>query len=113
MDLTDFSNAYGNFYAPAFLVKVGGQPLTQNLGLAVPQVEVDLALGAAGRFSFTVANAYDIEQHDFVTTYGQKVFELLTFGATVEVGIGYGDYSRLPTLITGIITEVTTGFAEG
>jgi uncharacterized protein len=113
MDLTDYSNANGSFYAPSFLVKVGGQSLTHTLGLAVPQVEVDLALGAAGRFSFTVVNSYDIEQHAFVTTYGQPVFELLKFGATVEVSMGYGDFSRLPTLITGIITEVTTGFTEG
>jgi phage protein D len=113
MDLTDFSNAYGDFYAPSFLVKVGGQSLTHNLGLAVPQVEVVLALGAAGRFSFTIVNAYDDQQHDFISTYGQKVFELLKFGATVEVAMGYGDFSQLPTLITGIITEVTTGFAEG
>jgi phage protein D len=38
---------------------------------------------------------------------------LLKFGASVEVSMGYGDFSQLPTLITGIITEVTTGFAEG
>ena len=113
MDLTDFSNANGSFYAPSFLVKVGGQSLTHNLGLAVPQVEVDLALGAAGRFSFTIVNAFDDQQHAFVTTYGQPVFELLKFGATVEVSMGYGDFSRLPTLIKGMITEVTTGFAEG
>ncbi len=79
----------------------------------MPQVEVDLTLGAAGRFSFTIANAYHIQQRDFVTTYGQRVFELLKFGAAVEVAMGYGDYSRLPMLINGIITEVTTGFAEG
>jgi uncharacterized protein len=113
MDLADFSNANGAFYAPSFLVKAGGQSLTHNLGLAVTQVEVDLALGAAGRFSFTVANSYDLQKHAFVTTYGQPVFELLKFGTTIEVAMGYGDFSRLPTMITGAITEVTTGFAEG
>ncbi len=113
MDLTDFSNGYGAFYAPSFLVKIGGQSLTHSIGLAVTQVEVDLALGAAGRFSFTIANSYDIQQHAFLTSSGQAVLELLKFGATVEVALGYGDFSHLPTLITGSITEMTTSFAEG
>jgi phage protein D len=113
MDLTDFSKSNGAFYAPTFQVKVGGQSLTHALGVAVTQVEVDLALGAAGRFSFTCANTFSIKQHAFITAYGQPVLELLKFGATVEVALGYGDFSRLPTLITGTITEITTSFSEG
>ncbi|HLK48655.1 MAG TPA: contractile injection system protein, VgrG/Pvc8 family [Bryobacteraceae bacterium] len=113
MDLADFSNSNGAFYAPTFLVKVNGQSLTHTLGVAVPQVEVDLALGAAGRFSFTAANTFSDSQHAFLTAYGQPVLELLKFGATVEIALGYGDFSRLPTLITGTITEITTSFSEG
>jgi len=113
MDLSDFSNSNGAFYAPAFQVKIGGQSLTHALGVAGTQVEVDLALGAARRFSFTCANTFDDKQHSFLTTYGQPVLELLKFGATVEVALGYGDFSRLPTLITGAITEINTSFAEG
>lgn len=113
MDLADFSNSNGAFYAPAFLVKVGGQSLTHTIGAAVTQVEADLALGAAGRFSFTIANAFDITQHAFLTAYGQPLLQVLKFGATVEVAFGYGDYSRLPVLIKGAITEITTSFSEG
>jgi phage protein D len=113
MDLADFSRANGAFYAPTFQVKIGGQSLTHSLGIAVTQVEVDLALGAAGRFSFTCVNTFDNKQHTFLTAFGQPVLELLKFGATVEVALGYGDFSRLPTLITGTITEISTSFAEG
>jgi len=113
MDLADFSNSNGAFYAPTFQVKIGGQSLTHALGIAVTQVEVDLILGAAGRFSFTCVNTFNDKQHAFLTTYGQPVLELLKFGATVEVALGYGDFSRLPTLITGAITEIGTSFSEG
>jgi len=113
MDLADFSKRYGDFYVPAFVVKVAGQALTQTLAIGVSQVEVDLTLGAAGRFSFTVVDTYDLEQRAFVSGFGQKVLELLKFGAAVEIAIGYGDYSRLPTAIAGMITEITTSFSEG
>src|SRR5690348_3059967 len=113
MDLSDFSKVNGAFYAPTFQVKIGGQSLTHVLGVAVLQVEVDLALGAAGRFNFTCANTFSTKQHTFLTGYGQPVLELLKFGATVEVSLGYGDFSRLPTLITGTITEISTSFSEG
>jgi phage protein D len=113
MDLADFADRYDGFYVPAFVVSVGGQDLIQKLAIGVSQVEVDLTLGAAGRFSFTVVDTYSIEDRAFVSAYGQKVLDLLTFGASVEIKIGYGDHSQLPTLITGMITEITTSFAEG
>ena len=113
MDLENFSSSNGAFYAPTFVVKVGGQSLTHTLGIAVTQVEVDLTLGAAGRFSFTVVNAYSLEHHAFMSGYRKPVLDLLKFGTTVEVAVGYGDFSRLPTLIKGAITEITTSFSEG
>lgn len=113
MDLADFSGANGGFYAPAYVVKVGGKSLTQALGLAVSQVEVDRTLGAAGRFSFTVTNAFNLERRMFLSAFGQPALDILTFGAAVQVCVGYGDYSKLPTLIDGIVTEITTSFNEG
>ena len=44
--------------------------LTRDLLLAVNQVEVDLVLGAAARFSFTIVNCYDVKSHSFVTGRG-------------------------------------------
>jgi phage protein D len=113
MDLADFSNRSGAFYAPTFVVRVGGQSLVQALGIGVSQVEVDLTLGGAGRFSFTVSNTYDVTQHAFLSSYGRPVLDLLTFGAPVEVALGYGDFARLTTLIAGVVTEITTAFSEG
>jgi phage protein D len=113
MNLADFSNRNAGFYAPAFVVKVGGRALTQTHAIAVAQVEVDLTLGAAGRFSFNVVNSYDDKRHAFLSGRGKPVLELLKFGATVEISLGYGDFSRLPVLIEGTITEITTSFSEG
>lgn len=112
MELAAASESLGAFYVPAFTVKVGGQELTHELAIGVSQVEVDLTLGGAGRFSFTVVETYDIEKRAFVGGRGQPVLELLTFGATVEIGIGYGDHARLTPMIRGTITEISTSFSE-
>lgn len=113
MDLADFSSKHGGFYAPAFMVKVGGQALTQALKIGVSQVEVDLSLGAAGRFSFTVPNTFDLQRRAFVSGLGQPVLDVLTFGATIEVFLGYGDFSKLSKMLEGVVTEITTSFSEG
>jgi phage protein D len=113
MDFQTFAERHESFYVPAFVVNVGDLALTQTLAIPVSQVEVDLSLGAAGRFSFTVPNTFSIEERKFLSAYGEPVLDTLKFGASVEIKIGYGDHSRLPTMLTGIITEITTGFAEG
>ena len=113
MDLRELSSKYGAFYAPAFIVKVRGDDLTHGLAIGVNQVEADLTLGATGRFSFTVVNCYDMEQRAFLSGHGDDVLGILEFGAEVEIGLGYGDRTRLPTIISGVITEITTGFSEG
>jgi len=112
MDLSDVSRLYGDFYVPAFSVKVNGRELTHDLAIGVSQVEVDMELAAAGRFSFTVVETFDIEKRSFVSGYGAPVLDVLTFGAPVEIGIGYGDNARLTTMMRGVITEITTSFSE-
>jgi phage protein D len=112
MDLAAFSDRNGAFLVPAFVVTVANKSLTDELLIGVSQVEVDLTLGASGRFSFTVVNTYDLEAHAFLSGDGRKVLELLAFGASVTVAMGYGDHSRLTTLMAGVITEVTTSFSE-
>jgi uncharacterized protein len=113
MDLADFSSKHGGFYAPSYMVKVGGQALMQTLKIGVSQVEVDLSLGAAARFSFTVPNTFDWQQRAFLSGSGTPVLDILTFGATVEIFLGYGDFSKLPKMLEGVITEITTSFSEG
>src|SRR5689334_282698 len=95
MDLADFSDRYGGVYVPAFAVRVAGQDLTRDLAIGVSQVEADLTLGAAGRFSFTVVDTYDLQSRSFLSGTGRPVLDLLKFGAPVEIAFGYGDPSSL------------------
>ncbi|MGY4404075.1 phage late control D family protein [Bradyrhizobium sp. USDA 3315] len=112
MEFAEASDRNGAFYVPAFVVKVGGQVLTQDLAIGVSQVEVDLTLGGAGRFSFTVVETYDLERRAFLSGYGKSVLELLKFGAAVEIALGYGDHGKLTPMIRGVVTEISTSFAE-
>lgn len=113
MDLAEISRKNGGFYAPAWQVSVGGHDLLRDLLIAVSQVEADLVLSAAGRFTFTVVDAYSIEKHAFISGRGKDIIGLLNFGATVEIRMGYGDVSKLPIIMTGVITEISTNFPEG
>ncbi|REE18420.1 hypothetical protein B0G71_1436 [Paraburkholderia sp. BL27I4N3] len=112
MDLAAVSERNGAFYAPAFRIAVDGKPLIQTLAIGVSQVEVDLSLSAAGRFSFTVIDTFDMKQRAFLSGYGEPVLDILRFGARVEIAMGYGQLSSLTTLISGIVTEVTTSFPD-
>ena len=112
MELSTLSSRYGNFYAPAFAVRLGSRDVMRDLVVPISQVEVDLVLGAAARFSFTVVNTYSIKAHAFLTGRGDKVLDLLKFGAEVSISMGYGDAKSVPLLATGLITEITTSFPE-
>ena len=112
MELVDFSRAYRHFHAPAFSVRVGGNDLVRDLLVAVSQVEIDLVLGAASRFSFTLTNCYSHKLHAFVTGRGANLIEGLAFGAEVEIHLGYGDARSTPLMLTGLVTEVGTSFPD-
>lgn len=113
MNLTTLARKYGNFYAPAYAVRVAGADLMRDLWVAVSQVEVDLMLGAASRFTFTLTNCYDHEHHVFHTGRGGNLLEIVSFGAEVEIRMGYGDAKSTPVALRGMITEITTNFPEG
>ena len=113
MELVDFANRNGQFYAPAFRVRVGGVDLVKEMLVPVASVDADLPLGAAGRFGFTIVNAYDLERQGFFSGNGSDILAALAFGATVEITMGYGTISNLPPLITGTITEISTNFPDG
>lgn len=112
MDLKAISNSHGAFYAPAFSVQVAGDDLIRSHLIAVTQVEADLVLGAPGRFSFMVGDAYSIKKHAFLSGRGEDLLKILTFGAQVKVLMGYGDVRSLSTIITGTITEISTSFPD-
>lgn len=116
MELTDLASEYGEFYTPAFRIVVSGRDLMRDGLVAVSQVEADLVLGGTGNFNFTVVNSFDDVKHGFLTGTGQSLFDVLSFGAEVDIYMGYGDLQASDpstATIRGVITEVTTGFAEG
>lgn len=113
MKLDDLSVRYFDFYAPSFVVRVGGDDLLRKHEAAVSQVEVDLKLGMASHFSFTIADSYSPRAHKFLTGNGDDLLELLAFGTKIEIDMGYRDRQSMPLMLSGIITEITTNFAEG
>ena len=112
MELAALSRNYGNFYAPAYVVRLGGVDLMRDLLVSVSQVEVDMVLGAASRFSFTVTDCYSHKLQVFRSGRGEDVLQMLAFGAEIEVCMGYGDARSTPVAVKGIVTEITTSFPE-
>jgi phage protein D len=112
MELVALSKNYREFYAPAYSVRLRRDDLMRDLLVAVSQLEVNLVLGAASRFSFTVSNCYSHKLSAFKTGRGDDLLKLLSFGAEVEVCMGYGDAKSMPITLSGIITEITTNFPD-
>lgn len=113
MELAALSRRYGELYAPAFALRIGGADLVRDLLVPVSQLEVDLVLGASGRFSFTVVSAYSTELHAFLSGRNRKVLDLLGFGTEIDFYMGYGDAKSMPALMSGIVTEIGTSFPDG
>lgn len=104
------------FYVPTYSVKIAGKDLLRKLFLSISSVEVDLKQKAAGRFSFTVQNSFDWESSQFLAHREDEtvnLMELFAFGAPVEIDFGYGDHSKLTSMLQGIVTEISTNFSEG
>lgn len=113
MELATLASRYGDFYAPAFAVRLGGDDLVRDLLVPVSQVEVELELGTVSRFTFTVTDCYSHEAKSFRSGRGDDVLSLLGFGAEAEVCVGYGDARTTPLAVKGMITELSTSFPEG
>jgi Bacteriophage probable baseplate hub protein len=113
MELAAFAKGYGDFYAPTYAVRLARADLMRDLFVAVSQVEVDMVLGAASRFTFTLTDCYSHKLHAFKTDRGQDLLGLIGFGTEIDICMGYGDVKSTPTAVTGMITEITTSFPEG
>jgi phage protein D len=103
MKFSELSKNYHNFLAPAFVIEVQGKDLLKE-AIEVFGVTVNLTLEGASDFSFTVNNPF--KSGDF--EYLKK--GLFTVGSDAVVKYGYGDHSRLTTLLVGLITEVEIRF---
>ena len=112
MELATLAKTYRDFYAPTYSVRVGSADLMRDFLVAVSQVEVDMVLGAASRFTFTITDCYSHKLHSFRTGAGNDLLKLLAFGTEVEIFLGYRDSSSTPA-VSGMITELSTNFPEG
>jgi uncharacterized protein len=112
MELSALAKSYGDFYAPAYAVRLGQDDLTRDLLLAVTQVEVDMVLGTTSRFSLTLTDCYSHKLRTFKTGRGANVFDVIAFGSEVDVCIGYGDAKSMPVAMSGVITEIATSFPD-
>lgn len=112
MELVDLSRTYGNFYAPAFCVRVGGVDVVRDLLVAVSQVEVGLVMNSASNFTFTLSDCYSYKSHSFLSGRGADILQIFTLGAEVEICIGYGDSSSIPTTLLGSVSKISTSFPE-
>jgi uncharacterized protein len=117
MRIAELEPKLGDFYVPAFVIKVSGEDVLRDLYLSISQVSVDLKEKAAGRFSFTVENAFDWKAGEFLATRKEEridLLELFAFGKNVEVAVGYGGPAELAQpMLTGVVTEITTDFQAG
>ncbi|MBP6107123.1 MAG: phage late control D family protein [Steroidobacteraceae bacterium] len=112
MNLVDLSKGYGNFYAPAFTVRLAGADVVRELFVAVTQVEVELVMNAASHFSFTLGDCYNQESGKFQTGRGKDLLKILTLGAEIEVCIGYGDSASTPIAMLGQVASISTSFPD-
>ena len=113
LDSLALEQEHNQYYAPEFKVLVGGQDLVRDLHLAVTAVEVNLKQRLPGQFSFTVANAFDWEQREFLSG-SQKIdlLELFAPGETLQIAFGYAG-SALTTVLRGSITGVSMQLSPG
>ncbi|HAH10666.1 MAG TPA: hypothetical protein DCL48_11245 [Alphaproteobacteria bacterium] len=113
MDLVARSEREGHFYVPAFCVVVAGRDILRDHKAAVVQAEVDLTIGGASRFSFTIQDAFDFETRQFrVNDKRVDLLSLLKFGTPVTISMGYGESANLVQLISGTVSHIAPNFPE-
>ncbi len=79
------ANKYGNFYVPAYRIKVAGTDLVAKLGLSIVEMTVTLSLNAASAVVVKLGDLYDKKSQAFDSAVKNK-FKL---GTVVEVELGY------------------------
>ena len=107
MTLAELGSRYDNFYAPRFVLRLGGEVYEQTHGI-ISGVSVDSAAEKADRFSFTIEGVYDESEGEFTGLEWSR-FET---DAEVEIEMGYGETTE--TLLVGQIEEHRLNFpAQG
>lgn len=106
MDYLALEKKYHNFYAPNFMIKVGGQDLLKE-HVEIFSVTVNNTLEGADDCSFSVNNPFDPDGETFRYLAEGGLFEV---DEELEVLVGYGDRSQLTSIFLGIITAVDVTF---
>lgn len=109
-DLVQRAQDFGQYHVPDFAITVGKENLRRDWKLDVTSVSVDRSLGAAGRFTFSVGNLFDLKERAFGAQLAQ-----LALGTAIEIRIGYANQngSAQPVEFSGLVTEVSVGFQAG
>jgi len=105
MKFVDFATTYKDFYVPHFELLVGGKDAVRS-GMEIVSVTVDNTLDAADQASFTVSNAFDVENRE-IRWFDQE----LRLDGKLEVHLGYTDV--LQTIFTGVMTSIKVNFPSG
>ncbi|WP_139487979.1 phage late control D family protein [Brevibacillus dissolubilis] len=101
----ELSSKYKNFFAPAFEVLIENENMVKK-GYAISQVSVRTVLGEeADTASFTVDNAYDIQNRTFTGTDNY-------FAPGKELIIRMGYVDKLETVFIGMIKTVRYDYAQ-
>lgn len=98
-DTAELENKYGNFIVPAMKIKSSGNDLISSNDLSVTEMEVTLSLETAGMVIIKIADAYDVEKHEFVS----KIKTAFKLGTILTVELGY----------LSDTTEVFKGYVAG
>jgi phage protein D len=115
MDFAARARSHQNLYVPAASIAVGStnRDLLTSYGLTFTQVEVDLQLSVSGTFKFTIPDTFDREFGEFLTPSGDAVLDILKLGTRVWISMGYGDRRSQSLMMAGVVTAISTSFAEG
>lgn len=103
MTLAELGSRYDDFYAPRFVLRIGGSEYENEQGL-VSGVTVDGAAEKADRFSFSLDTAYDAREGQFP----DLDWDTFGTGTDVEIDVGYGQ--TVETVLVGSIAEQRVNF---
>ena len=102
----NLESKYQNFYAPAFEIKINGQNLVKNLGMAVTGFKLVTKVIEPDTLSFSVVNAYDMQNGEM-----HWMEDFLYIGRSVEGSVGY--VSTFTRLFKGFVKSVNVDYPSG
>ncbi|SEP26571.1 hypothetical protein SAMN04487948_12920 [Halogranum amylolyticum] len=101
---------YGDFYRPQFRLVVGppgSRRIVREYDGVVSGLKVDATLDGADQFSFTLVDAFDLEQRRFVET----VWQLFDRQTPIRIELGYD--SQFVPVLHGQIQSIQPEFPSG